>query len=80
MLPEHYDRTTLEKALEAVPPEVAERGFLVGTPGRIAARLREFGDAGLRHVVVGPTSSYLSVQDWAFTVPGVHRIAALLRK
>ncbi|WP_416062437.1 LLM class flavin-dependent oxidoreductase [Rhodococcus indonesiensis] len=80
MLPEHYDRTTLEKALEAVPPEVAERGFLVGTPGRIAARLREFGDAGLRHVVVGPTSSYLSVQDWAFAAPGVHRIAALLRK
>jgi phthiodiolone/phenolphthiodiolone dimycocerosates ketoreductase len=80
VIPERYDRARWEEALAAVPPEVTEYGFLVGTPGRITARLREFGEAGLRHVVLGPTSAYLSLQDWAYTVPAVYRIAASLRR
>jgi phthiodiolone/phenolphthiodiolone dimycocerosates ketoreductase len=79
VLPERYDRATLDAAIEKVPVEVLESGFLVGSPQQIAARLREFGDAGLRQAVSGPLSPAVSVKALAFCFPAMYRIARLLR-
>ncbi len=80
ILAESYDKATLEHVIAAVPPEAVENGALVGTPAQISSRLREFGDAGLRHVVLGAPSAFVSRHDFAYTAPAVHRIADLLRR
>jgi phthiodiolone/phenolphthiodiolone dimycocerosates ketoreductase len=78
LVSESYDRATLEKALAAVHPELLDSGLLVGTPAQIADRLRQFGEAGLRHAVLAPISSYVSRTDFAYTPAALHRIAHLL--
>ncbi len=78
LVSESYDQATLEKALAAVPLELLDHGLLIGTPTQIAERLRQFGEAGLRHVVLGPISAYVSRADFACTAPALHRIAHLL--
>src|SRR3712207_7028909 len=45
----------------AVPPELAEQGPLMwGTPKQLASKLRVFGEAGLRHVVLAPVGGLRS--------------------
>ncbi len=78
LVSETYDRANLEEALAAVPTEILHHGLLIGTPTQIAYRLREFGAAGLRHVVLGPISAYVSAADFAFTAPALRRISQLL--
>ncbi len=39
IVPENYDRATLEDAIAAVPAEVIRNGFVVGTPEQVIARL-----------------------------------------
>lgn len=78
LVSESYDQTTLEQALAAVPPELLDHGLLIGTPTQIADQLRQFGEAGLRHVVLGPISAYVSRADFAYTAPALRRIAHLL--
>ncbi|MTE16670.1 LLM class flavin-dependent oxidoreductase [Nocardia aurantiaca] len=80
VLPESYDRATLESALAAVPPEVVESGNLVGTPEQIIRRLRLFRDAGMRHVALAPMSSYVTRRDFAYTAWALQRIARSLRR
>ena len=75
IVPERYDRATLEDAIVAVPPEVIRNGVLVGTPEQVTARLREFGDAGLRHVVLAPLSAFITVRDFAYAGWAIRRIA-----
>ena len=80
IVPERYDRATLEDAIAAVPPEVIGTGVIVGTPEQVIARLRQFGDAGLRHVVLGPLSTFIRVRDFVYSGWAVQRIARSLRK
>ncbi|WP_156686642.1 LLM class flavin-dependent oxidoreductase [Mycobacterium sp. Marseille-P9652] len=75
---EDYEPATLEAALSAVPPHLLHNGLLIGTPAQIANRLRQFADAGLRHVVLGPISAYVSRTDFAYTPAALYRIAQLL--
>jgi phthiodiolone/phenolphthiodiolone dimycocerosates ketoreductase len=79
IVPERYDRATLEDAIAMVPPEVIRNGFLVGTPEQVIARLRQFGDAGLRHVVLVPMSAFITVRDFVYAGWAVRRIARSLR-
>jgi phthiodiolone/phenolphthiodiolone dimycocerosates ketoreductase len=79
IVPEQYDRDTLDTGLAAVTPEVIRTGILVGTPEQISRRLREFGQAGLRHVVLAALSSYLSLPDAVYAGQAIRRIAHLLR-
>ena len=79
ILPEQYDRATLEEAIAVVPPEVIRNGFLVGTPKQVTARLRQFGDAGLQHVVLVPLSSVGNLRDFVYGVFALRRIARSLR-
>ncbi|HZR00342.1 MAG TPA: LLM class flavin-dependent oxidoreductase, partial [Chloroflexota bacterium] len=60
VVPERYDRATLERALAAVPPELLGYGLVVGTPEQVTARLRQFARAGMRHVVLDLASALAS--------------------
>lgn len=77
---ERYEGAVLDAAIDEVPQEVLESGFLVGSPKQIATRLLEFGEAGLRQVVLGPVSAAVSIQALAFCYPAVYRIAQHLRR
>jgi phthiodiolone/phenolphthiodiolone dimycocerosates ketoreductase len=79
IVPEQYDRATLEDAIAVVPPEVIRNGFLVGTPEQVTDRLRQFGEAGLRHAVLVPLSSVITLRNWVYDVVAVRRIARSLR-
>lgn len=62
-VPQRYDRPTLDAAIAAVPPELVEHGPLLwGTPAQITAKLRDYGDVGLRHVVLAPVSGLVSAK------------------
>ncbi len=60
-VPDHYDRKTMDEAIAAVPAVLMTEGPLLwGSPQQVAAKLRAFGDAGLRHVVLAPVSGLVS--------------------
>lgn len=60
-LPERFDRPTLDQAIAAVPRELLTEGPLLwGTPSQAARKLRAYGEAGLRHVVMAPVSALIS--------------------
>ena len=79
MVPERYDRATLERAMAAVPPELVGHGLVWGTPEQVARRLRAFGDVGLRHVVLDVASALLSLRAALYGLLAVRRIARMLR-
>jgi phthiodiolone/phenolphthiodiolone dimycocerosates ketoreductase len=79
IVPEQYDRTTLDDALAAVPPDVTRDAVLVGTVEQVIGQLRALGDAGLRHVVLAPISAFLSPRDWLYAGWAMRRIARSLR-
>jgi phthiodiolone/phenolphthiodiolone dimycocerosates ketoreductase len=79
LLPEAYDRATVEAALSAVPAELVERGPLLwGSPHDVAERLGELGEVGLRHVVLAPLSALVSRRAAGYGVLAVPRIARRL--
>lgn len=59
-LPEQYSREELDEAIASVPDELREAGLLWGTPKEIAAQLRPFVEAGMRHVVPQAMSAAIS--------------------
>jgi phthiodiolone/phenolphthiodiolone dimycocerosates ketoreductase len=79
-IPEHYDLKTLEEGLAAVPPELLGCGLLWGTPEQVADKLREFGEVGVRHVVLFPASALLSRRAAIYGLLAIRKIARLLRK
>lgn len=80
-MPDHYDRKTLEEAIAAVPPALMVEGPLLwGTPDQVATKLRAFGDAGLRHVVLAPVSGLVSKQAALHGLWATGRIARSLRQ
>jgi phthiodiolone/phenolphthiodiolone dimycocerosates ketoreductase len=78
-VPDHYDRRTMQEAIAAVPDAVMTEGPLLwGTPEQVAAKLRAFGDAGLRHVVLAPVSGLVSRRAALYGLWAVGRIARSL--
>jgi len=78
-IPEQYDRAMLEEALAAVPPELLGSGLVWGTPKQVANKLREFYEAGVRHMVLGPASALLSRKAAIYGLLAIRKIARLLR-
>ncbi len=79
-VPDHYDRQTIDEAIAAVPADIVAEGTLLwGTPEQIVAKLRAFGDAGLRHVVLAPVSGLVSKQAALYGLWATGRIARSLR-
>jgi phthiodiolone/phenolphthiodiolone dimycocerosates ketoreductase len=78
LVSETYDRDTLEAAIATVPPEMMEITFW-GTPDQVVAKLRAFGEAGLRHVVPVMTSAVVSREAATYSMEAMARIAQALR-
>jgi len=77
ILPETYDRPTVEAAIAAVPREMMELTFW-GSTEQVAAKLQAFGEAGLRHVVPLMASAAVSQEAAAFSVEALGHIAQAL--
>ena len=80
IIPERHDRRTLEEALAAVPAEVSEAVVIWGTPAQAIARLRAYGEAGLRHIVIGPASAAISRQAALYTFRSLFTIRRALER
>lgn len=80
-VPAHYKRQTMDEAIAAVPAALmAEGPLLWGTPKQVVAKLRAFGDAGLRHVVLAPVSGLVSKHAALYGLWATGRIARSLRE
>jgi phthiodiolone/phenolphthiodiolone dimycocerosates ketoreductase len=79
LVPERYDRQTIEGAIAAVPPELLQEGPLLwGTPEQVARKIREFGNAGLRHIVLAPLSGLVSRRAAIYSLRALYEIKRLL--
>jgi len=78
LIPESYDRQTIEAALDAVPLELLNALFW-GTPEQLVARFRAFGEAGMRHVVPIFASALVSPEAASYSMDALHHIAHALR-
>ena len=78
LVPERCDRRSIKEAIASVPPELIGRNFIWGTPEQVASRLRAFGEAGLRHVVLTLTSALFSKRMAVYGLRATRTIARLL--
>jgi phthiodiolone/phenolphthiodiolone dimycocerosates ketoreductase len=79
LVPEAYDRPTVEAAIAAVPRAMMEGQMSWGTPAQVVARLRAFGEAGLRYVTPAVVSAAVSPEAAAYGVGAMAEIAHALR-
>jgi phthiodiolone/phenolphthiodiolone dimycocerosates ketoreductase len=78
LIPEAYDRQTIDAAIDAVPSGMIE-GLMWGTPEQVASKLQAYGEAGLRHVVPVFLSATVSQEAATFSVQALGEIAQQLR-
>jgi phthiodiolone/phenolphthiodiolone dimycocerosates ketoreductase len=79
-VPQRYDRSELEAAMAKVPIDLVAEMVLWGAPEAVHAELRDFVDAGLRHVVFAPVSALASRADATFTLRSAMSMARRLRR
>lgn len=81
VVPERYDRQTIEAAIAAVPLELLQEGPLLwGTPQQVTRKIREFGDVGLRHVIIAPVSGLVSRRAAIYSLRALYEIKRMLGK
>ena len=78
ILPEAYDRQTVEEAIAAVPREMME-GLIWGSPEQVLVKLRAFEHAGMRHVMTVLASAAVSPEAAAYGMETMAGIARALR-
>lgn len=79
-VPDNDDRRTADEAIAAVPRAALTEGPLLwGTPRQVTAKLREFAEAGMRHVVLAPVSGLVSKRAALYGLWATGRIAQSLR-
>lgn len=78
LLPETCDRETVEAAIAAVPPAMME-GIIWGSPERVVATVRAYGEAGLRHMVPLVASAMVSPEAAAYSMTAMAEVADALR-
>jgi phthiodiolone/phenolphthiodiolone dimycocerosates ketoreductase len=79
-IPSRYSAQELNDALASVPINVAEEAMIWGTPERVADRLRDFGEAGLRYVVIEVVSAAVSPKAAGYSLVALRKIAGALRR
>lgn len=75
-VPQTYDRKQLEAAMGSVPQAMLRELGTGGSPDTVVRKIRELGEAGLRHAVLVPVSALISRSAARFTLralPGVIR-------
>jgi phthiodiolone/phenolphthiodiolone dimycocerosates ketoreductase len=78
LLPEMYDRQTVDAAIAAVPREMLE-GLVWGTPEQVLSKLQAFGEVGMRHVMVVLASAAVSPDAAVYGMEAMAGIAQALR-
>ena len=79
-VPDRHDRSLIDEAIAAVPEEVMTEGPLLwGTPAQVIAKLRAFGEAGMRHVVLAPVSGLVSRRAALYGLWATAQVARALR-
>ena len=78
LLPETYNREVVEAAIAAVPQAMME-GVVWGSPERVVASVRAYGEAGLRHMVPLVASALVSPEAAAYSMEAMAVVAADLR-
>ena len=79
-VPDRHDRALIDEAIAAVPEEVMTEGPLLwGTPAQVIAKLRAFGEAGMRHVVLAPVSGLVSKRAALYGLRATAQVARALR-
>jgi len=80
-VPDRHDPRLIEDAIATVPEEVMTEGSLLwGTPAQVTAKLRAFGDAGLRHVVLAPVSGLVSKRAALYGLRATGAVARALAR
>jgi len=79
-LPNTYAPDDVRAAMEKVPWEVVHALFPHGTPGEMAAYVREYERAGLRHVVFSNITAISKPQKALSSFTALVRCARILRK
>lgn len=79
VLPETLDRRELDAAIARVPPEVVRSRFVSGTPRQVEATIRDYADAGLRHIVLAPASALVRSRHQTYALWALPRLVRALR-
>ena len=80
-VPDRHDPRLIEDAIATVPEEVLTEGSLLwGTPTQVTAKLRAFGEAGLRHVVLAPVSGLVSKRAALYGLRATGAVARALAR
>lgn len=80
VLPEKIDGRALDAAIGCVSPEVVRSCYLYGTSAQVETRIREYADAGLRHIVLAPVSAFIRRRDQNYVGWALPRLARALRR
>ena len=79
-VPPYYSRKQLEAAMAQVRPELISKLIVWGTPDSIVAKMCDYQDAGLRHLVLSPASALYSKRDALYSMRAAVSIQRRLRK
>lgn len=81
LVPDRIDERTVTQALASVPDSVLTGGpLLIGTPDQVLNRIRDFAQAGVRHIVLAPVSGLASRRAALFTLRATGQIARALAR
>ena len=80
VLPEAIDSRFIHAAIDRVPPELVRSCTMSGTPRQVEATIRDYADAGLRHIVLVPAAALISSRDQAYTAWALPRLVRSLRR
>jgi phthiodiolone/phenolphthiodiolone dimycocerosates ketoreductase len=78
-VPEEIPTDQVHAALEQIPQEFLEQTMIWGSADTVAEQIRALGQAGLRHVVVTPTSVVKSERILRYLPRGLFRLRRLLQ-
>lgn len=79
-VPTRYDKADVMAAIDAVPVDLLAEEAMWGTPTMIETRLREFVEAGLRHLVMQPASALVSKSDALYSLRQMVSIQRSLKR
>jgi phthiodiolone/phenolphthiodiolone dimycocerosates ketoreductase len=79
-VPGRRSRAELDAAIAAVPTDLLVEHVLWGDADAVHARLRDYVDAGLRHLVLQPVSALVSRRDAAYSLAAAVRVARRLKR
>lgn len=78
-VPSHYGRAELEAAMAKVPLDLLVEQGVWGTKAKVLARIREYEEAGLRHLVLAPAAGLISRRHALTSLRAVAWIARRLQ-